>query len=274
MVERMALLGRDLTREPIEVTPTSHFHMGGLRIDGACRTAIPGLLVAGEDAGGVHGANRLGGNGVAESTVFGAVAGETAAAYCRENEMPAFNRAMAANSATRAARFLRGGATPYPLRRRLNELMWEKGGLVRDVEGLATAAAELQELSAELETVGVPGGRAYNPGWQEALNLESLLTVAPLVVASAALREESRGSHFRSDFPRRDDDQWLRRVIVRQIDGELEVRLEPVEFSRMRPETSVPGTPSLSLPARGRDTEEPGTPLPDPTPQGGREMQA
>jgi succinate dehydrogenase / fumarate reductase flavoprotein subunit/fumarate reductase flavoprotein subunit len=237
MVERMALIGRDLTREPIEVTPTAHFHMGGVRIDPACQTAMPGLLVAGEDAGGVHGANRLGGNGVAESTVFGAIAGETAAAYClAHHPLPPFDRAQAEGAVRRAGRFLRPGQSPYPMRRHLNELMWEQGGLVRDALGLAEATRQLRALGGELESVGVPGGRAYNPGWQEALNLENLLTVAPLVIAAAAHREESRGSHYRRDFPQPDDRRWLRRVTVRQQAGEAVVSTTPVIFSRLPPE--------------------------------------
>jgi succinate dehydrogenase / fumarate reductase flavoprotein subunit/fumarate reductase flavoprotein subunit len=236
MVERMALIGRDLTREPIEVTPTAHFHMGGVRIDPACQTAVPGLLVAGEDAGGVHGANRLGGNGVAESTVFGAVAGETAVGYCRAHPLPPFDMARADLAVRRAGRFLRPGQSPYRVRRRLNELMWEHGGLVRDAAGLKQATRLLQALNEELESVGVPGGRAFNPGWQEALNLESLLTVAPLVIAAAAHREESRGSHYRSDFPQPDDRRWLRRVAVREQAGEPVVSTTPVTFSRLLPE--------------------------------------
>jgi succinate dehydrogenase / fumarate reductase flavoprotein subunit/fumarate reductase flavoprotein subunit len=236
MVERMALIGRDLTREPIEVTPTAHFHMGGVRIDPACQTAMPGLLVAGEDAGGVHGANRLGGNGVAESTVFGAIAGETAAGYCRAHPLPSFDRAQADAAARRAGRFLRPGESPYPMRRRLNELMWDQGGLVRDASGLEEATRQLRALGGELESVGVPGGPAYNPGWQEALNLENLLTVAPLVIAAAAHREESRGSHYRSDFPQPDDRRWLRRVAVRQVAGGAVVSTTPVTFSRLAPE--------------------------------------
>jgi succinate dehydrogenase / fumarate reductase flavoprotein subunit/fumarate reductase flavoprotein subunit len=236
MVERMALIGRDLTREPIEVTPTAHFHMGGVRIDPACQTAVPGLLVAGEDAGGVHGANRLGGNGVAESTVFGAVAGETAVGYCRAHPLPPFDMARADLAVRRAGRFLQPGQSPYPMRRRLNELMWEHGGLVRDAAGLKQATRLLHALNEELESVGVPGGRAFNPGWQEALNLESLLTVAPLVIAAAAHREESRGSHYRSDFPQPDDRRWLRRVAVREQAGEPVVSTTPVTFSRLLPE--------------------------------------
>lgn len=236
MVERMALIGKDLTAEPIEVTPTAHFHMGGVRIDSSCRTAIPGLLVAGEDAGGVHGANRLGGNGVADSTVFGAVAGESAAVHCERVSLADFEPAVPQAVAEAAARFLRPGTSPYTLRQQLNELMWDHGGLVRDEGGLVKAADGLDRIRAELETVGVPGGRAYNPGWHEALNLENLLTVAELVVASATARTESRGSHYRADHPDRDDQHWLRHVLTRVQQGEMSVRTEEVELCRLRPE--------------------------------------
>jgi succinate dehydrogenase / fumarate reductase flavoprotein subunit/fumarate reductase flavoprotein subunit len=236
MVERMALLGKDLTREPIEVTPTAHFHMGGVRIDASCRTAIPGLLVAGEDAGGVHGANRLGGNGVAESTVFGTVAGEVAADFCRSTRLADFDPAAAAAAAAAAARFLRSGSSPYLLRQRLNSLMWQWGGLVRDEDGLTKASSALEQMGAELEAVGAPGGRAYNPGWHEALNLENLITVARLVLASALHRTESRGSHYRSDHPERDDRRWLRRTVTQIKNGHVLVHTEPVALTRLQPE--------------------------------------
>lgn len=236
MVERMALIGRDLTREPVEVTPTAHFHMGGVRIDTATRTSVPGLLVAGEDAGGVHGANRLGGNGVAESTVFGAVAGETAATQARGGPLPEFDPAVAEQAAARAGRFLRPGRSPLELRQRLNLLMWEKGGMVRDSDGLELAATELDRLRADLEQVGVPGGPAYNPGWQEALNLHSLLEIAPLIVASAKERTESRGSHYRSDHPKRDDGRWLSRVVTSRDNHGIRLRTEPVKLTRLRPD--------------------------------------
>lgn len=246
MVERMALLGKDLTREPIEVTPTAHFHMGGVRIDTGCRTAIPGLLVAGEDAGGVHGANRLGGNGVADSTVFGMVAGETAARVSGEVSLPGYDPAEADRIVASAARFLRTGTSPYDLRHRLDTLMWDRAGLVRDSAGLGEAITALAEIERDLDSVGVPGGRVFNPGWQEALNLESLLTVAKLIVASAAYRTESRGSHFRSDHPDRDDAHWLRRVVTRMEGEDVSVTGEPVPMTRLRPERAkVPGDPDV-----------------------------
>jgi succinate dehydrogenase / fumarate reductase flavoprotein subunit/fumarate reductase flavoprotein subunit len=238
MVERMALLGKDLTGEPIEVTPTAHFHMGGVRIDTSCRTTIPGLLVAGEDAGGVHGANRLGGNGVAESTVFGTVAGAVAADLCRSTRLADFDPATAAGAAAAAGRFLRPGSSPYLLRQRLNSLMWQWGGLVRDEDGLTKASSALEQMGAELEAVGAPGGRAYNPGWHEALNLENLITVARLVVASALHRTESRGSHYRSDHPGRDDRRWLRRTVTQIQSGHVLVETEPVALTRLQPDTT------------------------------------
>lgn len=113
--------------------------------------------------------------------------------------------------------------------------MWEKGGMVRDRDGLDFATTELSRLRTELEEVGVPGGPAYNPGWQEALNLESLLEIAPHIIASALLRTESRGSHYRSDHPGRDDARWLSRVVTSR-DGEgVRVSTEPVRLTRLRP---------------------------------------
>jgi succinate dehydrogenase / fumarate reductase flavoprotein subunit/fumarate reductase flavoprotein subunit len=229
--------------------------MGGVRIDAGCRTAIPGLLVAGEDAGGVHGANRLGGNGVAESTVFGAVAGETAAALCRERaEPPPFDPAAARAGADRAARFLRPGSSPFALRSRLDDLMWERGGLVREGEGLALALRQLEAMAAELESVGVPGGRSLNFGWQAALDVENLLTVARLVVEAAAHRTESRGSHYRSDFPLRDDKGWLQHTVTC---GDGSVRTEPVVLTRLHPVAGqLSSPPSSGEPADSVDTPE------------------
>lgn len=252
MVERMALLGKDLTREPIEVTPTAHFHMGGVRIDTRCRTAIPGLLVAGEDAGGVHGANRLGGNGVAESTVFGMAAGETVAEVSEGGSPPDYDPAEADRIAASASRFLRPGTSPFALRDRLNTLMWDRAGLVRDGAGLTEAVTGLREIERELHNIGVPGGRAFNPGWQEALNLENLLTVAKMIVASAALRTESRGSHFRSDFPDRDDEHWLQRVVTRMEGEDVAVTAEPVSMHRLDPRANQGGQVTAICRQEGR----------------------
>src|SRR2546423_511614 len=185
MVKRCRDFGRDLARGPVEVGPTTHFMMGGVVIDCDCRTAIDGLFAAGEDAGGVHGANRLGGNGVAESTVFGGIAGDVMAQAVVGRRVPTVAASTAAAAVTRARAPLgrAGGAEVYAIQRELRDLMWERAGLVRDAEGLGVAAVTLERLAERLEVVGVPGHGSLNTAWQDWLNLESQLTAARLIVA-------------------------------------------------------------------------------------------
>ncbi|HSO01962.1 MAG TPA: FAD-dependent oxidoreductase [Gaiellaceae bacterium] len=238
MAARTRLIGADLATGPVEVSPTAHFHMGGVVIDPDCLTAVHGLLVAGEDAGGTHGANRLGGNGVAESTVFGARAGQTAAAIVNARGVYMPDPGLVAASLDRAYAPLRreGSLLPFALTDRLKETMWLHGGLVRTREGLLQARQELASLAEESAQVAVAGPPEANPAWQQALDLESQLTVARLIVESALLREESRGAHFRADFPERDDEEWLRAVVVqRGGDGEPELTTRPVELTRLAP---------------------------------------
>lgn len=243
MVERTRQIGSDLARGPVEVSPTAHFHMGGVLIDTDCRTSVPGLLVAGEDAGGLHGANRLGGNGVAESTVYGCRAGDTAAKDVRDLGIGELDADAVARSLSHAVAPLvrSGGASPFDLTRRLKDAMWTGCGVVRSREGLESTRAELDELQELLGTVSVPGVRAYNPAWQEALDLDNQITVARAVVAGALAREETRGAHARSDFPEQRDDVWLRYLVLRQSSpGELSMESRPVEFSRLAPPAAPP----------------------------------
>ncbi len=238
MVARTRLVGADLATGPVEVSPTAHFHMGGVVIDVDCFTSIDGLLVAGEDAGGTHGANRLGGNGVAESTVFGARAGETAAAIVGGRGIYMPDPASVAASVERAYAPLRreGGPAPFELTDRLKAGMWTHCGLVRTRAGLLEARALLEELGEQSSRVSSGGPCEANPAWQQSLDLESQLTVARLIVESALVREESRGAHFRADFPARDDEDWLRAVVVAQgEDGEPAVSTRPVELTRFAP---------------------------------------
>jgi len=238
MAARTRLVGADLATGPVEVSPTAHFHMGGVVIDTDCLTSIHGLLVAGEDAGGAHGANRLGGNGVAESTVFGARAGETAAAIVNGRGIYMPNPQLVAASLERAYAPLRreGGAPPFVLTDRLKAGMWTHCGVVRDGAGLLQARALLEALTEESAAVSAVGPPESNAAWQESLDLESQLTVARLIVDSALVREESRGAHFRSDFPDRDDDRWLRAVVAeRGKDGRPEISTRPVELTRLAP---------------------------------------
>src|SRR5256886_13726109 len=203
MVRRCRDFGRDLARGPVEVGPTAHFMMGGVVIDPACPTSVEGLFAAGEDTGGVHGANRLGGNGVAESTVFGGIAGDVMAAFVAGRPRPRLSPSAlhAAGARCAAPRGRGGGAEVYAIQRELRDLIWERAGLVRDAEGLGVAAVTLQRLTERLEVVGVPGHGSLNTAWQDWLNLDSQLTAAQLVVASALPRPESRGAHWRRDLP-------------------------------------------------------------------------
>jgi succinate dehydrogenase / fumarate reductase flavoprotein subunit/fumarate reductase flavoprotein subunit len=216
--------------------------MGGVVIDPDCLTSVHGLLVAGEDAGGAHGANRLGGNGVAESTVFGARAGETAAAIVGARGLYFPDAELVAESAARAYAPLRreGGEPPFALTDELKETMWAHCGLVRDRTGLLAARATIADLRERAARVSVAGPKEANPAWQQALDLESQLTVAALIVESALAREESRGAHFRSDFPARDDEAWLRAVVVaRDRHGEPAVTTRQVELTRLAPDGRV-----------------------------------
>ena len=243
MVARSRLIGSDLARGPVEVSPTAHFHMGGVLIDTDCQTSVEGLLVAGEDAGGVHGANRLGGNGVAESTVFGCRAGDTAARIMGSRSHRDLDRDAVVRSFGRALEPLlrEMGEAPFGLTRELKEGMWEGCGVVRSQEGLQQILLKLDELEDRLAHVSVPGVPRYNPTWQEALDLENQVTVARAVATGALAREETRGAHARSDFPERRDDGWLRYLVQRQVSPRrLTIESRPVEFTRADPATAEP----------------------------------
>jgi len=237
MVRRCRDFGRDLARAPVEVGPTAHFMMGGVVVDPDCRTAIEGLFAAGEDTGGVHGANRLGGNGVAESTVFGGIAGDVMAAFVAGRPRPRVSAAAAEGAAARAAAPLgRGNAAEvYAIQRELRDVMWERAGLVRDAEGLALAAATVDRLAGRLSAAGVPGHGALNTAWQDWLNADSQLAAARLIVASARARRESRGAHWRQDFPASAPTPPVSVRVAAGGHGAPRVWSEPVAMTRAQP---------------------------------------
>jgi succinate dehydrogenase/fumarate reductase flavoprotein subunit len=258
MTSRSRIIGSDLSRGPIEVSPTAHFHMGGVIVDRDCQTTITGLLVAGEDSGGVHGANRLGGNGVAESTIFGGRAGDRAAVTARERVLRDPDPTQVSESVARAmAPLQHGGSTnPFLASQELKEIMWDGCGVARDRKGLLRTRDKLEELIEKAADTTVPGPREVNYAWHEALDLCNQLEVARVMVESALVREESRGSHFRSDHPEQNDARWLRFIVVRRgPDGGVEVDLRPVKFSRKRPDPADPSAEDLE---RGEPPEEPG----------------
>ena len=236
MVRRCRDFGRDLARGPVEVGPTAHFLMGGVVIDSACRTAVEGLFAAGEDTGGVHGANRLGGNGVAESTVFGGLAGDAIADFVEGRALPRLDlAALRPRVTTMTAPFARpAGPALYTLQRELRDVMWEDAGLVRDDDSLRRALAAIERIERGLDTVGVAGDPALNTAWQDWLSLRNQAVAADLVVRSALERRESRGAHYRRDCPVPAAGQPYT-VRVRRAEHGPVITTAPVAFTRATP---------------------------------------
>ncbi len=243
MVERCADCGFDLAGGQVEVVPTAHYMMGGLEFAGDCTTELPGLYAAGEDTGGVHGANRLGGNGVANSTVFGAIAGArmaVAVAGERGPLAPPDEALVEAEIARAEAPLTRRAGPLEPLRERLMEIMWDDVGILRDAEGLARAGAALEALEEELDAVGVDATtRAYNLTWHDWMNLKNLTLASRSVAAAALAREDSRGAHFRRDFPQSGALERSRYTRVRLEDARIASDTAPVRFTRVRPGESL-----------------------------------
>jgi len=238
MVERCADCGFDLAGGLVEVVPTAHYMMGGVEFAADCTTALPGLFVAGEDSGGVHGANRLGGNGVANSTVFGAVAGDSMAAWVRNQRYRQPDAGAIDAAIARCERpFGTRAGDLEALRERLFDTMWERVGILRNASGLAQALAELDALDAELERTGVGATtRAFNLSWHDWLNLQSLVAVSRAITQTAAARQESRGAHYREDFPQAGP---LETSAYTSIGGDGTVTMKPVAFTRVRPGQSL-----------------------------------
>ena len=228
------LAGIDITKEPMEVGPTTHYAMGGVRVDGDTQmaTTVPGLFAAGECAAGLHGANRLGGNSLSDLLVFGKRAGEAAAAFAKEHPMPVIDPDEVDRARRSAlAPFCRSDdeSGPFLLQQELQQIMQNDVGIARDAEGLARALDKLTSLRARAARTSVGGSRRYNPGWHAALDLEHLLGISEAVALSAHARRESRGAHSRLDYPDKDP-EWasFNHVVTKDDGGELAVRREPV----------------------------------------------
>ena len=224
----------DITKGPMEVGPTCHYMMGGIRVDAeTAASSLPGLFAAGEAAAGLHGANRLGGNSLSDLVVFGRRAGLAAAAFAAK-ATPAAIDAAQVGDAERAmlAPFDRGdGENPYTVHRDLQKVMQNLVGIFRTAEDLATALVELQKLKARAGKVRVEGSRLFNPGWHLSRDLQCMLTVSEAVALSAQARKESRGAHSRIDYPNADDKVWGKQnnVISRSGDGGMNLKQVPVK---------------------------------------------
>jgi succinate dehydrogenase / fumarate reductase flavoprotein subunit len=225
----------DITTTPMEVGPTTHYIMGGIRVDGDTQmSTLPGLFAAGECAAGLHGANRLGGNSLSDLLVFGKRAGEHAAAFARDHDLAEIDTAEVDRAARLALEpFERGassaGTGPYQLQQQLQTMMQDLVGIVRTEAEMLRALDEIAELKERARQVGVAGNREYNPGWHTALDLANLLTVSEAVTRAAIARRESRGGHFRDDHPEKDRAAaHYNTVIQKGPDGGMSLERAPI----------------------------------------------
>jgi len=217
----------------MEVGPTTHYAMGGVRVDGDTQmSCVPGLFAAGECAAGLHGANRLGGNSLSDLLVFGKRAGEYASAFAKEHEHGTVDEAYVASLQRESlAPIDRGGGgdgeNAYIVQKDLQDTMQDLVGIVRNSDDLQLALERIAALRARARAVVAPGNREYNPGWHTALDLHNLLAVSEAVTLAAQLRKESRGAHTRTDYPEKDAAFGkVNSVIRRADDGSLQVRHE------------------------------------------------
>jgi succinate dehydrogenase / fumarate reductase, flavoprotein subunit len=222
----------DITSTPMEVGPTTHYVMGGVRVDGDTQmSTVPGLFAAGEVAAGLHGANRLGGNSLSDLLVFGKLAGEHAALYARE-QTDAQAEPGLVEAAVRSGLepFDRaGGENPFQIQQELQQLMQDLVGIVRREEEMRRALEGIAGLKERARHTHVPGNREYNPGWHTALDLENLLTVSEAVTRAALERRESRGGHFRDDQPEKDSSFGSFNILLRKReDGTMAVERAPI----------------------------------------------
>jgi succinate dehydrogenase / fumarate reductase, flavoprotein subunit len=229
----------DITREPMEVGPTTHYIMGGVRVDPQTQmSTVPGLFAAGECAAGLHGANRLGGNSLSDLLVFGQRAGAHAAKLAKEARAAAVDESQVEEAARAALSPFQpqggeDGAGPYRIQQELQQTMQDLVGIVRREEEMRRALELIAQLRQRALSVRVPGNRAFNPGWHTALELSNLLTVSEAVTLAALERKESRGAHFRDDYPGKDAASGKMNVVVRRgPDGAMQVARRPIPEMR------------------------------------------
>jgi succinate dehydrogenase / fumarate reductase flavoprotein subunit len=223
----------DITKEPMEVGPTTHYMMGGIRVDGDSQmSSVPGLFAAGEVAAGLHGANRLGGNSLSDLVVFGRRAGRFAAEFAKSNGAARIDEEQLQTTANAAlAPFDRGdsGENPYQIQYHLQETMQDLVGIVRTEHEMQQALESISHFRVRSDRTGIAGNRQYNNGWHTAMDLDSLLVVSEAITRAALLRKESRGAQFREDFPNKDAEWSKHNIVVRRnVDGEMHVEKRPL----------------------------------------------
>jgi succinate dehydrogenase / fumarate reductase flavoprotein subunit len=221
----------DITKRPMEVGPTCHYMMGGIRVDAeSAQSSLPGLFAAGEAAAGLHGANRLGGNSLSDLLVFGRRAGLAAAKHANSSPAVAIDSAQIDQAEHDALEPFqrRDGESPYAIHRDLQDSMQKLVGIFRNKEDLERSLGEIDKVKQRLARVSVEGSRLYNPGWHLALDLKSMITVSEAVALSALAREESRGAHSRIDFPNLDPAWGAKNNVIEREGEAMRLRQSPV----------------------------------------------
>ena len=223
MVLQFENVGVDIKHEPIEVAPTAHHFMGGVKIDTDASTSLENLFGAGEVCGGVHGANRLGGNALADTQVFGKIAGESASKAAKDTELKTNDEQVKGEASRIESLIKEGSIKPQEFKNNIKRLMWEKVAIVRDEKTLNEALKELLDMKEDLEKLDVSDRTQYNTDLVTALEVINMVEICILSVKSAILRRESRGAHFRSDFPE-SDDEWKKSIVMNKEKIEFEAR--------------------------------------------------
>lgn len=223
MVLQFENVGVDIKHGPIEVAPTAHHFMGGLKINPDASTSLKNLFGAGEVCGGVHGANRLGGNALADTQVFGKIAGESASKIAKTTELKSNYEMVKAKASRIESLIKKGSIKPKEFKNNIKKLMWEKVAIVRDEKTLNEALAQLQEMKKEIVNLDVKNTKQYNDDLLTALEIINMVDICILTVKSAIVRKESRGAHYRSDFPETKD-EWKKSIVINKNEIKFEAR--------------------------------------------------
>jgi len=240
MLRQFLDVGVDIRKEPMQVAPTAHHFMGGVQINENAETNIPGMYAAGEIAGGIHGGNRLGGNALADTQVFGKRSGENAAKYALKNPLPPTDKKQINRETRHAKKFFkeREGLRPVEIKNKLTSLMWDKVGIFRTGKEIQEAISEIERIKEkDIPQLCVMDTKTrYNREWIEALEIGNMVLVAEMVAKTALMRTESRGAHYRRDFPKTDNQNWFVNIVIQQEDGKMTFQKVPVVATQIKPE--------------------------------------
>jgi len=240
MLRQFHDVGVDIRKEPMQVAPTAHHFMGGVQINENAETNIPGMYAAGEITGGIHGGNRLGGNALADTQVFGRRAGENAAKCALKNPLAPIDKKQINREIRNAKRFFKKkeGVRPFEIKNKLTNLIWDKVGIFRTGNEIQEAITEIERIKEkDLPQLCVMDNKTrYNREWIEALEIENLVLVAEMVAKAALMRTESRGAHYRRDYPKTDNQNWFINIVIEQKDSEMMFQRVPVVATIMKPE--------------------------------------